>query len=117
MKTQNRETSFPIPAAGHAEDLMFMMDVPNMKVENYKGGENSTLWEILHSPSENPYPPKDYMIQMAGIFINHWASIIKVRIQSSIGSIEKFFFVKIQFLERKTRIFLGSVHSSKHELC
>ncbi|CAG5104737.1 Oidioi.mRNA.OKI2018_I69.chr1.g1494.t1.cds [Oikopleura dioica] len=77
LKTDQRETSFPIPAAGHAEDLMFMMDVPNMEVEYDEGSVNLTLWEILHSPSENPYPPKEYMIQMADIFINHWASIIK----------------------------------------
>ena len=90
---------------------MFMMDVPNMEVEYDEGSVNLTLWEILHSPSENPYPPKEYMIQMADKFINHCASIIKVWNQGAL------LFVKLKYLDRETWIVLVSIHPWKHELC
>ena len=57
---------------------MFLMDVPSMEIE--QNGENKTLWELFHSPANSPYPPTEYMYQMNEIFLDHWATIIKVTI-------------------------------------
>ncbi|CAG5099585.1 Oidioi.mRNA.OKI2018_I69.XSR.g16591.t1.cds [Oikopleura dioica] len=69
------QIEYPIPGAGHAEDIMFMLDVPSMELK--LNGKSTSLWEILHSPPSNPYRPEEYMYHMVDIFVNHWASIIK----------------------------------------
>ena len=72
------QMSFPINGSGHAEDIMFMLDVPAMELN--LNGRTKTMWELIHSPSGPgaSYPPKEYMYHMADVFVNHWASIIKV---------------------------------------